>query len=116
MEANRAALPKPPAYARVRLEDVGREDAFGPRLRKVEKNWIGDIPISAQVHNDVAAIAAAEAKRFLMEKATPESLFAQLREMGVLCGTCRKRESKTPDGGGCQESFYGRLCDGWEVE
>lgn len=74
MEANRAALPKPPAYAR------------GGQTRR---GYVFDhLYISPQVHNDVSAMLAAEAKRFLMEKATPKSLFAQLREMGVSCSTC----------------------------
>lgn len=83
---------------------------------KMRKNWIEDIPISPQVHNDVSAILAAEAKRFLMEKATPESLLAQLWEMGVRCDSCKYKVGETTAESGCRTFGQVLFCAHWDEE
>ena len=46
---------------------------------------------------------------------TAASLFAQLREMGVLCGTCRKRVGHTMGERGCRHSLrFSHVCGAWE--
>lgn len=81
---------------------------------RVPVGTLENLYISPQVHNDVSAILAAEAKRFLMEKATPESLFAQLREMGVGCEDCKHLNGENATDSGCGVSRYVRYCSEWE--
>jgi len=85
MEANRAALPKPPAYAR---EEVEQHSVGGQKLAALR--------IEGTLGHEGAGVSEV---RVANELATPQSLFAQLREMGVRCETCaRKYARKRPTG------------------
>lgn len=46
---------------------------------------------------------------------SPKVLFAQLREMGVRCHTCKYRHGETTAENGCSIAPYVKYCSGWEA-
>lgn len=81
MEANRAALPKPPAYARELGDELNCEP--GPIMRV---------------------------------RSTPQSLLAQLWEMGVMCDTCEYKVGKTTAESACPTFRQVLFCAHWDHE
>ena len=115
MEANRAALPKPPAYARDLMHAT--TTAWAQReaevLEELIVTWKAENPgIEGEIVFHAGQRPTVRAKAI-----TPMTLFAQLREMGVRCETCKNASHS-----GYVYSFCGEtdwlgedfLCGKWE--
>ncbi len=113
--SNCAALPKPPAYAR-KLGEMKNllERPEGMKQRESITMEEGELKGTFSRKGILSALVAADSP------AAVPALFAQLREMGVGCGTCtrlhaRKRPTGCTISDASTSSADEFLCDLWEA-